>query len=143
MWFNKFVSAILCSPLHSFMSSSTMLITVTGRKSGRLISTPVNYVQLGNKLMATSLRERTWWRNLMGGAPVQGVLRGQHRMGTAHTIANTDAVAQGLNAFLAERPTWASRFGVRRNTDGSFNADDLLQAAQKRVVIEIELTEGS
>jgi hypothetical protein len=86
-----------------------MLITVTGRKSGRLISTPVNYVQLGNKLMVTSLRGRTWWRNLMGGAPVQAVLRGQHRMGTAHAIANINvSVAQALSAFLAEQPSCIS-----------------------------------
>ena len=58
MWVNKFISAILQSPLHALMSGSTILITVIGRKSGALISTPVNYAQQGNKLMVISLSKR-------------------------------------------------------------------------------------
>lgn len=65
---NSFMTFILRSPMHGILSGSTMLITVTGRKSGRPITTPVNYYQKGDTLWVISNRERSWWRNLKGGA---------------------------------------------------------------------------
>ena len=140
MWFNKIIASLLQSPLHGLMSGSTMLITVTGQKSGRPITVPVNYAQTGNTLRVTSLRSRIWWRNVMDGVPVQVLLRGQQRRGIATALAGLDlAVTQALKAFLAERPSWANQFGVQRNPDGSFNANDVSSCAKERVVIEIEL----
>ena len=40
--YNPFVGALLRSPLHGFMSNSTMLLTYTGRKSGKTYTTPVS-----------------------------------------------------------------------------------------------------
>jgi hypothetical protein len=42
--YNPIVSWLLRSPLQGLMSSSTMLITFAGRKSGKTYTTPVNYV---------------------------------------------------------------------------------------------------
>ncbi len=67
---NSFVSLLLRSPLHGFVSGNTMLVSVTGRKTGRVVTIPVNYVQEGDILWVLSYRERTWWRNLLTGAPV-------------------------------------------------------------------------
>ncbi len=61
---NSFVKLMLRSPLHGMIDNGVMLITVTGRKSGKPITTPVNYLPLGDSLAIVSLRERTWWRNL-------------------------------------------------------------------------------
>jgi hypothetical protein len=40
-WWNTVVTGILNSPLHGLLSGSTMLVTCTGRKSGRAITVPV------------------------------------------------------------------------------------------------------
>jgi hypothetical protein len=140
MIFNGLIAAILRSPLHRLMSGSTLLITVMGRKSGRAITTPVNYARTGKQLLITSRTERKWWRNLIGGAPVTVLLQGKTLRGMADTIAGIDAaVVQKLKAFLAERPNWAGQFGVRRGANGLFNADDLARAAGDRVVIEVDV----
>jgi hypothetical protein len=143
-WWNSVVTGILNSPLHGLLSGSTMLVTCTGRKSGRAITVPVNYAETGVMLRATSLAGRSWWRNLKGGAPVTVTLRGRRLSGHALAIPGTDgvgeaAVAQGLRAFLAERPEWAAQFGVGKGTHGAFVTDDLLHAAKGRVLIEITL----
>lgn len=42
---NPVVTWLLRSSLHGILSGSTLLITVTGRKSGRIYTIPVNYVR--------------------------------------------------------------------------------------------------
>ncbi len=42
MWYNPIMMWLLRSPLHGMLSSSTMIITYTGRKSGKMFSTPDN-----------------------------------------------------------------------------------------------------
>ena len=47
---NPTVGAILRSPLHGVMSGSLLLLTFTGRRSGRRITTPVGYQREGDTL---------------------------------------------------------------------------------------------
>jgi hypothetical protein len=54
MWYNRPMSWILRSPLHRVLSKSTLLITLSGRKSGKLYTLPVNYVREGDILWITS-----------------------------------------------------------------------------------------
>ena len=72
----RFMTWLLRSPFHVFMGGM-LLITVSGRKSGRAISTPVNYVRDGDTLLITSKADRTWWNNVRGGAPVTLLLNGK------------------------------------------------------------------
>ena len=56
---NPFMKAILRSPLHGMISGSTMIVTVTGRKSGKRISPPANYRRPDPKHRTPSFRNRT------------------------------------------------------------------------------------
>ena len=142
MNFNDIVARLLRSPLHGVLSGTTTLMTVTGKKSGRPITMPVNYAQTGDTLWVISSADRAWWRNLMGDAPVSLVLRGQTRQGKGSvTVGSETAAVLALQRFLSLRPTWASRFGVHRTTDGSFDPLELVRAAVERPVIQIQLTE--
>lgn len=66
--YNPIVIRLLRSPLHGLMSKSTMLLTYTGRKSGRIYTTPVNYGQDSSTLLTVASRNHSWWRNFRGGA---------------------------------------------------------------------------
>jgi hypothetical protein len=70
MWFNPIMSWMLRSPLHSIVSKNMMLMTYTGRKSGKSYTTPMNYLEMNGGLYTNSYRDRAWWRNLRGGAEV-------------------------------------------------------------------------
>ena len=74
---NDFMSWVLRSPLHGMLSNSMMLITVTGRKSGKKYTLPVNYYRENGCLWVLTNRDRSWWRNVQGGAPVSLLLRRQ------------------------------------------------------------------
>ena len=60
---NDFVKIMLKSPLHGLMGN-TMIITVTGRKTGRKIAVPVNYYRDNDALWIITKRSRNWWRNV-------------------------------------------------------------------------------
>ena len=107
---NLIVKLLLRSPLHRLLSGSTMLITVTGSKSGREYTTPVNYVRDGDQLTVVSRRERSWWRNVAGGAPVTVTLLGREVAGRAEV-----APAGGydlIQSYLAFRKSLGHRVSV-------------------------------
>ncbi len=135
---NSFISFLLRSPLHTMMSGSTMLITVTGRKSGRPITTPVNYYQEGNTLWVISNRERTWWRNLKGGGPVKLRLRGQEVDGFGEAVLVESEVAAQIGEYVRHLPISARSLGVHMQA-GQPDPADLRRLAQARVMIRINL----
>jgi hypothetical protein len=52
--YNPFVVALLRSPLHGFMSGSTMLLTYAGCRSGKAYTKPVNNLRDGDTLLVVS-----------------------------------------------------------------------------------------
>jgi hypothetical protein len=140
MWFNTPMAWILRSPLHGLLSKSTVLITVTGRKSAKKYTLPVNYVRDGDTLWVTSQRERTWWRNLIGGAPLEVVFEGKRLLARGEAFVEEEAVADGLRRYLQKAPQVARYFNVTLDSDGKANPQGLAQAARERVVIRIQIT---
>lgn len=86
---NPFMKWLLRSPFHGFVSKMYMLITFTGRKSGTVYTTPVQYAQDDNTLYVITSEGYTWWKNLRGGADVKLHLRGKTH--SAHADATTDS----------------------------------------------------
>jgi hypothetical protein len=74
---NLFMKPLLRSQLHFLAGSQYMLISFTGRKSGNVYTTPVEFKQNGNSLIVFTQRRRLWWRNFKGSSPVRLRLHGQ------------------------------------------------------------------
>jgi hypothetical protein len=72
---NDFMSWVLRSPFHGMLSDGMMLLTVTGRKTGKKITFPVGYYREGEYLWVITSRDRTWWKNLRGGVGVDLLLK--------------------------------------------------------------------
>lgn len=136
---NPIIALLLRSPLHGFLSRSTMLVTVTGRKSGKSYTTPVNYVRQGNTLYTLSLRERSWWRNLRGGARVTLVLRGKEIRGKGTVIETNGGVAEALSAYLQLAPQYARYLRIQTDEQGHPATQDINDQAQSRVVVQIDI----
>lgn len=132
---NRFVIFMLCSPLSAFMSG-ILLITVTGRKSGRAISTPVNYVRVGETILITSRVNRTWWKNLRGGAPVTARINGKIYQGDGNVIEDRAAVEQELLRFF--RATKRTIAGIHLTPDGQpTKPEKFARVVATRVVVRI------
>lgn len=61
---NSTVKFILRSPVHGMISKAFLLITFTGRKSGKTYTTPVSYSRRGDEL--SIFTHARWWKNLTG-----------------------------------------------------------------------------
>ncbi len=139
MWYNPFLIMILRSPLHPLLSGSTLVLTYTGHKSGKAYTTPVNYVRDGDRLLTTSNRQRTWWRNLRGGAPVSLRLQGREVKATGRVIENEQAVIDALFAYLSRKPGLAKYFKVSLDATGQPDRAEVARAAQPWVMIQFQL----
>ena len=85
---NMIATTILRSPWHRMRSDRLLLLTFTGRKSGKEFTTPLRYVQQGETLQLIVVYP--WWRNLVEDAKVRVLLRGQMRTGTAEVLPEVD-----------------------------------------------------
>lgn len=88
---NAIATTILRSPWHGMRSQRLLLITFTGRKSGKEFTTLMRYVQEGETLRLLVVRS-PWWKNLREQATVRILLRGQMRTGTAEVLPEEDGV---------------------------------------------------
>lgn len=137
---NDFMSWVLRSPFHGMLSNGMMLITVTGRKTGKTYTTPVEYYEENGYLWVVSSRARTWWRNLKGGAGVGLVLKRNPIQGFAETEMDEKVVSTQLTSYLRHSPMAAKPMGIRMENK-SPNADDLARAAKDRLFVRIKLSE--
>ncbi|MEU5878808.1 nitroreductase/quinone reductase family protein [Spirillospora sp. NPDC047279] len=134
-WVNVLVRGLLRSPAHRLMSRSTMVLTVTGRRTGKEYTFPVSYYRTGGAI--TCYTDGGWWRNLVGGAPVSLLIAGRRLAGHAEVVAlDHDDAVLGLHEFLRHLPRDARYHGVRR-VDGGFDAGDLDRAARTSRLVRI------
>jgi deazaflavin-dependent oxidoreductase (nitroreductase family) len=143
MRLNGPIEWILRSPLHALLDSALMLVTVTGRKSGKRYTIPVGYQRSGDRIVVLVSRARTkqWWRNYREPGPITVHTRGTTRDGTAEVVA-PDA-AEFLAAFQTtfDRMPWlAPQFGVRDVRGRRLSPEDQTVLAQEAAVVRIELT---
>ena len=132
---NAFVAWMLRSPLHRVMGN-TMLITVTGRRSGRPITTPVNYFRSDDRLWVLTTRSRTWWRNVPVNPRVRLRLDGRDVTATADAVLEEAAVAQKLAEYVRRIPASARPLGIELR-NGEPDPQDLLRLAGTRLFLAI------
>jgi deazaflavin-dependent oxidoreductase (nitroreductase family) len=129
---------ILRSPMHGMVSKTMLLITFTGRKSGKTYTTPVDYSQDGDQV--TIFTHANWWKNLIGGAPVALRMRGRDLQGIAEPVAEDKvAVAAGLMAHLRKVPSDAKYYSVTIDGQKNPRADEVKKAAESAVMIRVRL----
>lgn len=140
---NPLVAMPLCSPFHGLLSRNTMLVTVKGRKSGKAYTTPVNYMRQGNTLFTLSSQERSWWRNLRGGAEVTIILQGKEVKGQGTVVEDDPNVANALSAYLKLAPEYARHIGIKMDEQGNPLGQDLMNSAQSRVLVKIDIKDAN
>ena len=129
---------ILRSPMHGMVSKTMLLITFTGRKSGKTYTTPVDYSQVGDQV--TVFTHGGWWKNLRGGEPITLRIRGRDLQGVAEPVVeDKGAIAAGLAAHLRKVPSDARYYQVTFDDHGDPKAQEVEKAAQSVVMIRIQL----
>jgi len=132
---NDFVTFFLRTPLHVFLGN-TMLITVTGCKTGKLYSTPVGFFKAGEDLWVLTNRDRTWWRNVTGGAEVSLLIKGKTLLARAEAELDETDVEVQLCEYIRQIPMAARSLGIRVENKTP-NRDDVARVAQDRLFVKI------
>lgn len=140
---NPVITWLLRSPLHRFVGSQVMLLTVTGRRSGRRYTIPVGYKRRGDRLdvLVSKAQTKQWWRNYREAGPVELWMRGETRRGVARVVpSDTEPFRGALESQLRQMPWLRQQFEVpdydraRGLTDAQWKT-----AAANAALVEIEL----
>ena len=109
------IAWLLRSPLHPLLSRGLMLITVTGRRTGRRYTIPVGYQRHGDsiRVLVSKARRKQWWRNYREPAEVELCLRGAALRGRARVVpSDTQEFREALTEALRRLPFLARQFGI-------------------------------
>ena len=134
---NDFMAWVLRSPFHSILSNGMMLITVVGRKTGKKYTFPVGYHHEGEYLWVITSRDRTWWRNLQGGAEVGLLLKRVSVSAFAEPELDEKVVEVHIPEYLRRVPQASKPMGIRME-NGTPNAEDIARTAKDRLFVRIK-----
>ena len=133
--YNPIVILLLHSPFHSLLDKSTIVITVTGRKSGKTYTMPVSYMRDGDILMMISRREHNWWKNFRGGIQVMLCLQGRTLKASGEVITDTETVANKLLLYLRQLPGYQRLMHMKLAEDGQPEDPEAFQQFTESMVI--------
>jgi hypothetical protein len=134
---NPFMKVILRSPFHAVMSKSIAILSITGKKSGRVYTLPVNYQRDGDEIWIVSNRDRTWWRNLRCGAKVLVCLAGRDYEAWGEVYEEAQEVSQQLRLLILLSPTYGRVLKIGLDPEGNPVRADVDKAAKSRVMVKL------
>lgn len=140
---NSAISGLLASRLHFLLSGGTLLLTITGRKSGGRYDVPLNWVPSGDGGLVcfTGKGWSGWWKNVdPTGTPVSVTFRGERLPATARLVGDPGSVERGLRAFLARFPSNAKPFGVSLGAGKLPEEGGLTRAARDDGTVMVGIT---
>ena len=122
---NPVMKGLLRSPLHRLLDGTLVLLTYTGRKTGRQYTIPIGYFAWEEgELMSFS--SACWWTNLRSKLPVTLLLRGRRVRAVPTVIEERDAVINTLEEFIKRLgPRVARRLPIGLPRDREPTRDDL------------------
>jgi hypothetical protein len=135
---NPFVRLLLRSPLHVMLSNTLLLLTYTGRTSGRRYTIPVAYSRVGEVINVFTLH--AWWKNLRCGAPVVVEIKRQRFAGAAEAISDDQkVVAEALLEHVCDHPSMARIYHIPLDANGQPDPHATWQIAPFVVLVRIRL----
>jgi deazaflavin-dependent oxidoreductase (nitroreductase family) len=130
--------ALLASPWHRRHSEDTLVLEVTGRRSGKRYRVAVSYVADNRDLLVfvDEADAKLWWRNLRSGAPVRVLLRGRWRTARAAVAweADPEDLARALARFVA---AWPGFVDLSLPPAERYTPEELLPVAHGCAVVTI------
>ncbi len=115
--------AALSLPFPTPLSGNLMLISYTGRKTGKAYRQPVSYARDGQTLLTPG--GGRWTLNLGGGRPTRIRLRGRDVPARAELVTVPAEVEQLLGVITRENPRAARFIPIPRRPDGRLEPEAL------------------
>ena len=139
---NPLVALLLRSPLHGLASGGLMLLTFTGRRSGRRFTIPLGYQRDGDVLtvMVSYASRKQWWKNYREPGPVELRLRGRTRSATAQVVStDTPEFRHKTERTLRRMPWMAGQFGIEYQKGDKLSEEQFARLAANIACVQITL----
>lgn len=124
--------------LHWLQSPFLIIVTVTGRRTGRRYTIPLGYQIYGDRIitLVSKARRKNWWRNYLDPAPVEIVLKGE-------TIAaEGEVLAPGSEDFrnYADRtfrrlPWLGGQFGITYDRSTGLTDEQVAHLGREAAIV--------
>lgn len=113
---NVFMRPLLRLPFSTPIARRLMLVSFTGRKTGKAYQQPVSYVQQGDTLLTPGGGK--WKLNLREDQPVRIRLRGRDRFARPELVQDPDEIERLLAVMTAANPGVSAWVGIPKGPDG-------------------------
>ncbi len=113
--------AVLRLPFPTPLSANLMLVSYTGRKTGKAYLQPVSYARDRDGDTLLTPGGGRWTRNLGGGRPVRLRLRGRDVPAHADLVGDAAEVERLLGVIAADNPRAMRFIPIPRRADGRFD----------------------
>ena len=118
--------AVLSLPFPTPLSRNLMLVSYTGRKSGRNYRQPLSYARDGEALLTPG--GGRWTLNMEGGRPVRIRLRGRELAARPELVREPGELERLLDVIVAGNPSAARFIPLPRMDDGRLEPTALAAA---------------
>ena len=119
---------VLGLPVATPLSSRLMLVSLTGRKTGRSYRQPVSYVRQGSTLLTPG--GGNWKLNLVEGRAERIRLRGRDVLARPEIVDDVEDIDRLLVTMTQANPMVSRFVGIPRGSDGSLDRDRLRAAVR-------------
>jgi deazaflavin-dependent oxidoreductase (nitroreductase family) len=125
--------------LGPLIGNLVLLLTTTGRKTGKPRVTPLQYELIDGKIyLGSALGQKAdWLRNLLANPQVEVRLKGQRFRGTAEIISDAKPIADYLEVRLRRHPHMMAAMLQSRGLSIPPHRDALEQYASKIILVVI------
>ena len=137
---NPIVSAVLRSRAHWLLSRGLMLITVTGKKSGRVYTIPVGYHETEDAIivLVSEAPKKKWWRNYGSPGTIGLLLRGKPLEGTARVLAPDSLEFRRRADASLQRARFMPRlFGIDFDRESGLTDAQVKKLGEDVAIVEI------
>jgi deazaflavin-dependent oxidoreductase (nitroreductase family) len=119
-----------------------LLLTTTGRISGKKRVTPLQYEEVAGNIVIASARGASadWYRNLEADPHVEVQVKGRHFYGLAEPCADPETIADFLALRLERHPRTVGRIMKSQGASAQPTRDELLEYARNRTMVTIRET---
>jgi hypothetical protein len=138
---NPAIAWVLRSPLHPLLSWGLMLVTVSGRRTGRVYTIPVGYQRDGDALtvLVSKPSRKQWWRNYRERRPIEVHVRGRRLAAHALVVApGSTAFRDAIERTLRRLPMLGRQFGIAYDPRVGLTDAQARTVAASAAVVRIE-----
>ena len=139
---NPLIVAILRSPLHGLMSTGLLLLTVTGRRTGRRYTIPVGYQRDGDRyvILVSKARRKNWWRNYTDPAPVELLVKGEELHGMGWVVQpESFEFRKNVERTFRRLPWLAAQFAFEYDARTGLTDEQVQHLGVEAAMVQIEL----